>query len=40
MDKEEQIEIAQEGWNAFTKATTYGIIGVVSVLVLMALFLI
>ena len=39
MNKEEQIEIAQEGWSSFTKATTIGIIAVVSLLCLMALFL-
>lgn len=40
MKKEEQIEIAQEGWNSFTKATTVAIISIVALLLLMALFLV
>ena len=39
MKKEEQIEIAQQGWNSFTKATTYAVVATVVVLSLMALFL-
>lgn len=40
MKKEEQIEMAQQSWVNFTKATTWSVLGVVAVLLLMALFLV
>ena len=39
MDKQKQIEIAQENWGHFTKATTWVTLATIAVLLLMALFL-